>query len=146
MTDAVVALLTLAGVVVGATLQFWFGREGERRKHMELLRAESYVDYLHAVASVAHADSPDEQRIARKAVADAKARIAVYGTANVVAALARFERAGAVLNNGPSCQAFAELVSAMRQKGCGIGVEEIQAVLMGTVQRKDAAVPFSSVQ
>jgi hypothetical protein len=139
MTDVVIALLTLAGVVVSVILQFWFNCEGERRKCLDVLRAQSYVDYLHSVATAAHANAPGEQQIACETVADAKARIAGYGTANVVVALARFERAGAVLNNDLSSQAFAELVSAMRQKDGKVGIEDIQVVLVGAVQREDAA-------
>ena len=136
MTDWIIAVLPLAGVVVGAALQFWFSRASERRKQLEVLRAESYVDYLRSVANAAHASSTDELRVARKAAADAKSRIVVYGTADVVVALAQFEQANPVLNNDRSCRALA---STMRQKRDRAGIEAIQLVLMGTAQQADAA-------
>jgi len=77
-----ITLLPLVGVVVGATLQYWLSRSAESRK--------SYVDYLRAVTKAAHATSPYSARLAQAEAADAKARLAVYGTSAVIAALARF--------------------------------------------------------
>jgi hypothetical protein len=51
---------------------------------------KSYVDYLRAVTKAAHATSPYSARLAQAEAADAKARLAVYGTSAVIAALARF--------------------------------------------------------
>ena len=52
--------------------------------------------------------------MANAEAADAKARLAVYGTPGVIAALARFEEAGAVLDNPRTRAAFVALVGAMR--------------------------------
>jgi hypothetical protein len=52
------AVLPLLGVVIGATLQYWTSRSAEARKQLQLLRSQSYVDYLRAVTKAAHAISP----------------------------------------------------------------------------------------
>jgi hypothetical protein len=113
--NAWTAILPLIGVVVGATLQYWLSRAAESRKQLQLLRSQCYVDYLKAVTRAAHADSPNAIRSAQADVADAKARLAVYGAPEAIVALARFEETGAVLDNPPAQAAFVELVSAMRQ-------------------------------
>ena len=110
------AVLPLLGVVIGATMQYWLSRSAESRKQLQLLQSQSYVDYLRAATKAAHAKSPDAVRLANAEAADAKARLAVYGTSRVIAALARFEEAGAVLDNPQTRAAFVALVGAMRQK------------------------------
>src|SRR5437867_3448794 len=112
-----IAILPLLGVVLGAALQFWLSRASEEKKRIETLRAQAYADYLRAVALSAHLRSDEDLRDAHLNAADAKARIAVYGSVPVLKALAEFEEAGAVLSNGRSKNAFVALVSAMRPSG-----------------------------
>lgn len=114
MSAILTAALSLIGVVIGATLQYFFSQSAEARKQLHLLQSQAYVDYLRAVTKSAHATSPDSARSARIEAADAKARLAVYGTSPVIAALARFEEAGAVLDNPTAIAAFVALVGAMR--------------------------------
>jgi hypothetical protein len=113
-----IALLPLIGVVVGAlvgaVMQYWLSRSVESRKQLQLLQSQCYVDYLKAVTKSAHAQTENAVRLANAEVADAKARIAVYGTPEVVAALARFEETEAVLDNPSANAAFVSLVGAMR--------------------------------
>ena len=93
------AVLPLLGVVIGATMQYWLSRSAESRKQLQLLHSQSYVDYLRSVTRAAHATSPEGVRLAQAQAADAKARMAVYAPSGVIAALARFEEAGAILDN-----------------------------------------------
>jgi len=123
------AVLPLLGVVIGATMQYWLSRSAESRKQLQLLQSESYVDYLRAVTKAAHATSQDAVGLARAEAADAKARLAVYGTSGVIAALARFEEAGAVLDNPRTRAAFVALVGAMRQKHSN--ADDLSLVLFG---------------
>lgn len=109
------ALLPLIGLIVGAVLQYWFTTAAESRKQLRALQDQSYVDYLKAVTKAAHAGSADMRRTAVAETADAKSRICVYGAPEVIAALARFEEAGVVLDNPRSQTAFAIMVNAMRE-------------------------------
>jgi hypothetical protein len=136
MSNWVIAALPLAGVVLGATLQFWLSRAAESDKHMKALRDQAYVDYLRAVAAAAHLRSDEELRDAHLAAADAKARIAVYGSATVIVALAQFEETGAVLNSDRSVAAFIALVSRMRPTSAGAASREIELVLVGPRGRR----------
>jgi len=128
--DGWTAVLPLVGVVIGATLQYWISRAAESRKQLQLLRSQSYVDYLRAVTKAAHATVPDAGRLARTEAADAKARMAVYGTSRAIAALARFEEVGPVLNTPSAKGVFAELVTAMRE-GDSPSQADLELVLFG---------------
>jgi len=124
------AVLPLLGVVIGATIQYWTSRAAESRKQLQLLRSQSYVDYLRAVTKAAHASSPDSGRVARADAADAKARMAVYGTSKAIAALARFEEIGPVLDTPRSKGVFTALVAAMRD-GDSPSQPDLELVLFG---------------
>ena len=123
------AVLPLLGVVIGATMQYWLSRSAESRKQLQLLQSQSYVDYLRAVTKAAHASSLDAARLANAEAADAKTRMAVYGTSGVIAALARFEEAGAVLDNAQTRAAFVALVGAMRQRSGTAHANDLSLVL-----------------
>lgn len=125
------AVLSLIGVVVGATMQYWLSRSAESRKQLQLLKSQSHVDYLRAVTKAAHAASPDAMRSARAEAADAKARIAVYGSSSVIAALARFEQAGAVLESPKALEAFVAVVGAMRENDRSVQAGDLKLVLFG---------------
>jgi hypothetical protein len=122
-------VLPLLGVVIGATMQYWLSRSAESRKQLQLLQSQCYVDYLRAVTKAAHANSPDAARQANAEAADAKARLAVYGTSDVIAALARFEETGAILDNQQTRAAFVALVGAMRQKSGTARAADLSLVL-----------------
>jgi hypothetical protein len=109
------SMLPLIVVVVGAILTYWLSRSAETRKQLALIRAQCYADYLRALAKAAHAKSAVDGAAAISDAADAKTRIAVYGTEPVIHALANFERAGPVLDNAASIDAFIELAQSMRQ-------------------------------
>lgn len=125
------AVLPLLGVAVGALLQHWLSRSAETRKQLALLRSQAHVDYLRAVAKAAHASSQDARRAAVTDAADAKARIAVYGSTAVVHALATFEEAGPTLDNDRSTACFLSLVAAMREAVGETTVNDLRAVLIG---------------
>lgn len=132
MDTWVIAALPLVGVLLGAGLQFWSTRAAEREKHTKALQAQAYADYLRAVAAAGHVRCDGDHRNAQRDAADAKARIAVYGSAEVIAALARFEDAGAVVRHGPAGDAFVSLVSSMRAGlAAPVPNREVELVLLG---------------
>jgi predicted AAA+ superfamily ATPase len=68
-------------------------------------------------------------------VADAKSRIAIYGSNTVIEKLAILDRFGFVLDNKNSGQAFINLVQAMRADGFGnrvnVSPADLNAILLG---------------
>jgi hypothetical protein len=139
MPDWFTATLPLFGVALGAALQFWFTRSSERDKHTESLRAQAYVDYLRAAAAAAHARAGDGSK-ARHDAADAKARIAVYGSEKVIAALARFEESGPIVRREQP-EPFLAVVAAMRLSA--VSTRDLEAILLGPPKAAAAASPPS---
>ncbi len=131
MTSLTIALLPWIGIFIGAVLTFTFGRRSDRQKQVEALRSQAYADYLRAVAASGHLRSDEDLRDALRDAADAKARLAVYGSAAVIAALARFEETGAKLSSGPSTAAFLFLVSSMRPTTETVASRDLKLVLFG---------------
>lgn len=109
---ALTAVLPLVGILVGAGLQYFFGRSLEAKKHIQTQKGQAYADYFRAFAAVATVGQTKE---ALSAVADAKTRICVYGSDEVVKRLADFERAGATTSSPDSHEFVASLLSAMRK-------------------------------
>ena len=72
----------------------------------------------------------DTGRLARAEAADAKARMAVYGASRAIAALARFEEVGPVLDTPNAKGVFAALVIAMRD-GDSPSKTDLELVLFG---------------
>ena len=128
------AILPLAGVLVGAIMQHWFARAAETSKQVGLLRSAAYVDYLRAVARLAHASTNEQRSTALLEATDAKARIAIYGTTPVVRALARLEEGGPALDNADSMQRFVEFVSAAGVSNASPA--ELKLVLLGSSARR----------
>jgi hypothetical protein len=125
------AIMPLIGVVLGAGLQFLLTRANAREQQTATLRSQAYADYLRAVAAASHLRSDEDLRDAHRDAADAKARIAVYGTVDVIRALARFEESGAVLSDGPASRAFVSLVSSMRRNVGDVSEHEVELLLLG---------------
>lgn len=72
------------------------------------------MNYLRCVAESAHVNlQTDEANLFARA-ADAKTRICLYGSKDVITSLAAFERAGGMLRNEKQREAFMRLVTAMR--------------------------------
>ena len=95
-----------------------------------MLKNTAYVDYLRSVAKSAHALSPQDLWASQAEAADAKTRIAIYGDALVIAALAKYEEAGTKLNNENSQDKFLDIVCAMRMQR-RLSKKDFSVILMG---------------
>jgi len=133
------ALLPLGGVLLGASVQYFFSRSAESQKQYRLLRSAAYSDYLRAVAKLACTAAKDrtKQMEGFAEAADAKARIAIYGAAGVINKLAAFEKVGATINSEVAIKTFLELCEEMRKESPGAGKvadSEVRWVLFGPAQ------------
>ena len=136
MNTWAIAVLPLVGVVIGAGLQFLLSRAATREQHAATLRSQAYSDYLRAVAASGHLRSDDDLRDAHRDAADAKARIAVYGSTDVINALSRFEESGAVLSNVGASRAFVSLVAAMRLGAGRVSEHDLELLLFGASSKE----------
>jgi len=134
-----IAILPLVGVVLGAALHFWFSRAAARMQHADTLQSQAYADYLRAVTAIAHQSSETDLSDGLRNLADAKARIAIYGSKEAIKALSEFEEAGAVLfKDHPAADMFISLVSSMRPSGSTVSRHELELVLLGTNQQGES--------
>jgi hypothetical protein len=110
MRDLLIGLLPILGVVVGAFLQHILARSKERDSYLAQLRQISYADFLKGVANAAH--RPTAEVSAQ--IADARARMAIYGSNAVLERLAAFDELGATLTRDTSKRAFLLMTEQMR--------------------------------
>lgn len=131
------AFLSFLGVVIGASLQYYFTRHIENQRHIRDLRSKAYMDYLLSVAEQAQFrytnNSPERIKLNTK-TADAKSRICLYGSSKVIQVFSEFQQLGAIMNTKEQRKAFTDMVQAMRSdSGAEPGVvsDDLQNVLLG---------------
>jgi hypothetical protein len=124
------ALLTILGIAVGAILTYLFTRSHEQEKHYRLLQTGAYADYLRCVAEAAHLSLQSDEANLFARTADAKTRICLYGSQEVIALLAAFEKEGSVINNAQQRSVFVRLVQAMRTNSTA-QISDIEVILFG---------------
>ena len=129
MQTLITALLAFLGVVIGAFLQHWFLRTSTKENNLREERQKAYSNFLQGVAL--QATSPGREALA--IVADAKSRIAIYGSDLVIGRLAAFETLGPNLDNRDSVHAFLNLVQSMRadsyKKESSVDTEDLKVIL-----------------
>ena len=110
------AVISLASATTGAILTYVFSQATDSKRSSLHLRTQAYVDYLRCISESAHVKRGDSVAlVALNAQAtDAKARICVYGTRQIIDALAIFEDNGATTNTPEGRDALVRLCIAMR--------------------------------
>lgn len=133
----ITAFLSFLGVVIGASLQYFFTRHIESQRHLRDLRSKAYMDYLKCVSEQAQfrpkIGTPELKELFSR-TGDAKARICLYGSKQVVTAFSLFEVLGASMASEEQRDAFTNMVSIMRtDSGSEVCVNntELQNVLLG---------------
>jgi hypothetical protein len=129
----------LVGALAGVTLQHLFARRATDATHFLTLRTNAYIDFIKGIAAATVAqknrDSQKEQN-AIEQITDAKARVCIYGDAQVVDALADFHRGGPVLDTPERMRAFVYVCQAMRQcgsmRGHPVANSQISRLLLST--------------
>jgi hypothetical protein len=132
-----IAFLSFFGVVVGASLQYFFTRHLDNQKHLRGLRTQAYTDYLRSVCEQAMLVIQPQSKESREIfanTADAKSRICLYGSKEAVVTFAEFERLGAQMKTNEQRKAFSRMVSVMRKDSGGrddASIENLEIVLLG---------------
>ena len=135
MNGWLIAVLPLIGVIVRAVHSARTRPDGRKGCARFIRLGRRLTLTICAVAAAGHLRSDEDLRDAHRDAADAKSRIAVYGSAKVVHALAQFEEAGAVLDNACAYNAFIQLVAAMRPSGESLSLRDIELILFGPERR-----------
>jgi hypothetical protein len=112
---------SVLGVLLAQLLSGRFSRSLEESKRDWTERNRAYGDFLSAVARRAAAHTPKDMQDATVVLIDAKARIGIYGSAEVITKLAEFDRLGAQLRSNDAMSAFVAACEAMRADAPGLG-------------------------
>jgi hypothetical protein len=118
--------VTFVAASIGAFLAASLARRTERIKHQQQLRSSAYADLLKGVAKIARAQqdattsneniSIQEEREGRLIFTDARSRIAIYGSRDVLRAAAKYIDLGAQTLTPEGRTAFSEMCSLMRKE------------------------------
>lgn len=135
-----IAFFSVLGIVVGASLQYLFTSFLEERKHRRSLQDAAYSDYIRAAAQAAHMNLTTDGAELRSRLADAKTRICLYGSPEVVAQLAEFEKEGGVIGNVLQRDAFMSVIQAMRGNS-ELEASQLELVLLGKPTRNFGVGP-----
>lgn len=121
--EVLLALLAIVGpilgLLLGASLQYHFTRRNELTKHYENLKTQAYVDFAKSAAGIAlwqRTGNAEEEMKAKILMTDAKCRIAIYGSRQVVENLANFFRNHGALETPEAVAAFIVAIQAMREE------------------------------
>lgn len=132
------ALVSAIGVVIGASLQFWFSRLTTNWSRLQDKQIQAYVDFLKGVSGLAQSQrfkDKEAELDSASLLADARARIAVYGHSEVLAALAEFDKTDRQLSSESSLSAFMQLIQTMHKvsnaKIAPISEAQLSLVLFG---------------
>jgi hypothetical protein len=120
-----VVIVPIVSAVVAAVVSLsvvFLSRRSETIKHLQSLRIAAYVDFIRAVAGLGvlqHEAIQSKEHFVkdwelRMLLADAKSRIAIYGSESVARSLAQFLRGGNVLDTPERARAFTGVCKEMR--------------------------------
>jgi ATP-dependent protease HslVU (ClpYQ) peptidase subunit len=140
-SEILVAIIGIIGVVVGAVTQYIFTRVTESMKHYQELRSHAYTDFIRAVSGLAisqRSGSRDRELEFTTLLTDAKGRISVYGSKQVIQSISDFFRHYSELSSPEALNAFVNIVQKMRSdtisKGEKVLDEQIFILLFGRKQ------------
>lgn len=117
-------VIGLLGVLAGALLQAYLTRKTHKSNNLSELQNKAYADFLNSASNIAVAQRSgkrNEITSELSKLADAKARICVYGESVVIHELAEFMRHGGTLQTEKEILSFSRLCMAIRDS---VGMKE----------------------
>ena len=101
------SITALIGAIVGACLQYYFTRKNDEKKQLSSIKKEVYSEFINAIK-----DAKFNGDISL--LASSKAKLAIYGSDEVVKKSADFFRNHSELSSEKSIQAFTDIIGEMR--------------------------------
>ena len=110
---------TIAGIFIGAFLQYRVSLATEKDKALREVRTQAYVDFIRGCAGLAISQvAPAKLLEYTILLTDAKARITIYGSKEIVASIANFFREGeGKLQTAEQRKLYLAICKQMRQEG-----------------------------
>lgn len=107
----------MLGVIAGALMQYLFQARRERQKTYETQKTDAYLNYVRDVCRAAtfqKLNSQDNYVESVASLVDAKGRIAVFGSEEVLETVAAFNRGGSSFVTKEQCDRFTAIIQSMR--------------------------------
>jgi len=129
-------MLGAAGALAVAIVSGSLAVRLERRKQRAILEAQAVVDVGRAIAMTAIASDPGDREAAMVLFADAKVRLAAYGSSDAARAIAAFIDAGASTSDPDGRDALMHMVQAVRRRtlplrGRRLDARTVESLLFG---------------
>jgi hypothetical protein len=128
----------VAGFLLGTWIQARYNKELEARKHVAALSSTAFADYVKSIAQNKFAIQSEDLSAQLNALAlqtDAKVRLCIYGSREVVEHLAALERTSLRLDDPTAKTAFITLCRILRgsenPKTPPAKDDDISAILFG---------------
>jgi hypothetical protein len=111
-SDTVIgAIIALSSGIAGAFRQAIVSRRSEYIKAGRQARYDAYADYFKGIAQLSHGS---DQSSARSLIADARGRIALYGSPEVVVAMSKAFEHGPDIQSAEAREDLSLMLAAMR--------------------------------
>jgi hypothetical protein len=107
-----IAIFGLLSAALGAVVHAFFQRWQTKDDNLRNQKISAYASYFNGVAQQSHALSPDEIARSNAVIAEARGRIALYGSSEVIEAMTAAFRCGPIRDE--DAMVHAAMIKAMR--------------------------------
>ncbi|MEQ1687373.1 MAG: hypothetical protein ABL874_02245 [Sphingopyxis sp.] len=115
MSDPIfIAFVGFIAAIGGGVIQAWANRNFEEVKFGREARNDAYTAYEKGVSQLSFATTEEAKDSAHALIAEARSRIALFGSPRVVSAMSKAFRRGSDLHSDGAWQDHAEMIAAMR--------------------------------
>ena len=116
MTEpALLAFVGFAAAVAGGVIQAWTGRRFEKHRFERQNRNDAYLTYLQGISELSHGSlDNDTIEAALRKIAEARGRIALYGSKPVIERMVKSFEHGEEIYSPEARSDLAAMISAMR--------------------------------
>ena len=134
-----VALIGLVSAIIGGGIQAYATGKFEKSKFYREAKWQTYTSYFATLGDLTfYQDNPEKRRAANASMAHLRGRIALYGSDEVITAVAKIFEFGDLRSDAAQA-AMSRALAAMRKDvgstGARITDADLQALMFGTSQR-----------
>ncbi len=110
-----IALVGFASALVGGAIQTWVARRFETHRFERQNRNDAYLTYLRGISELSHGAGENETiEAALRTIAEARGRIALYGSRAVIEKMVRSFEHGEDIYSPEARTDLSEMIAAMR--------------------------------
>jgi len=111
------AIVSFTILVIGVILKYTFSRKEEYLRKKEELKIQAYSDFIRSVSIMgikSKTNSQDSETYS--SLLDAKNRLSIYGSTEVIKAIAELWRTGPVFDSPEKINKYVQIIQLMRKE------------------------------